>query len=154
MSQSITADFAMGAERTTSIRIARLLNRVVFVSLLVLLAGSAIPYGTVEPWWKATFVCGVFIICIVAIVESLLSRESRIGGSRGVLLAMLSMVAFAFAQTIRLRSGNADPAISALNPWNAISGDPYQTRFFAFQLLALPACLLMLYRYCATEKRI
>ena len=154
MSQSITADFAMGAERTTSIRIARLLNRVVFVSLLVLLAGSAIPYGTVEPWWKAAFVCGVFTICIVAIVESLLSREIRIGGSRGVLLAMLSMAAFAFAQTIRLRSGNADPAISALNPWNAISGDPYQTRFFAFQLLALTACLLMLYRYCATEKRI
>jgi hypothetical protein len=95
-----------------------------------------------------------FIICIVAIVESLLSRESRIGGSRGVLLAMLSMAAFAFAQTIRLRSGNADPSVSALNPWNAISGDPYQTRFFAFQLLALTACLLMLYRYCATEKRI
>ena len=45
---------------------------------------------------------------------------------------MLSMAAFAFAQTIRLRSGNADPAISALNPWNAISGDPYQTRFLPF----------------------
>ena len=133
MSQSITADFAMRLKEPRASGSLAFLTGAVFLSLLVLLAGSAIPYGTVEPWWKAAFVCGVFSICIVAIVESLLSRESRIGGSRGVLLAMLSMAAFAFVQTVRLRSGNADPAISALNPWNAISGDPYQTRFFAFQ---------------------
>ena len=120
----------------------------------MLLAGSAIPYGTVEPWWKAAFVCGVFAICIVAIVESLLSRESRIGGSHGVLLAMLSLAVFAFVQTDKAakrqcRSRRFSAQSVERYKWRSLPDE-----ILCLSTLALTACLLLLYRYCASEKRI
>src|SRR5437867_8577004 len=151
MSQISVADFAIDEERVTRLRIADLLNKGIFGGLLLLLVISAIPYGTIEPWWKAAFVSAVFAICIAAIVESLISGESKIGGSRGVLLSMLALCGLALLQTITIRSGNDDPVVAALRPWNAISADPYQTRFFLFQLLALATCLALLYRYCGTR---
>ncbi|HEV8371336.1 MAG TPA: O-antigen ligase family protein [Pyrinomonadaceae bacterium] len=154
MSQESVANFATSEARTMRLRLAALLNQGVFGSLLLLLVLSAIPYGTVEPWWKAAFVCAVFSICIAAIVESLLSRDSRIYGLPGLLLSMLVLCGFAFLQTLTIRSGNDDPAVATLQPWNAISADPYQTRFFVLQLLALTTCLALLYRYCRTERRI
>ena len=97
---------------------------------------TAIPYGTVEPWWKAAFICAVFAICIAAIIEWLVSGADRIDGAP-VLLPMLALSVIAFAQT-----------------WNAISADPFQTRFFALQMLVLTAFLALLYRYAATERRV
>ena len=116
----------------------------IFSALVGLIALAAIPYGTVEAWWKAAFVCGVFAICIFAIIESLLSGAKRIEGGP-VLLPMLALAVLAFAQTISLGS-------SAV--WNAISADPFQTRFFALQMLALAAFLALLYRYANTERRV
>lgn len=154
MSEISIASLEVSEERATRLRIAALLNKVVFGGVLLLLGLSAIPYGTVEPWWKAAFVCGVFVICIAAIVESLLSGESRIDGARGILISMLALAGLAFLQTINLRSGSDDPVVRALSPWNSVSADPYQTRFFVLQLLALTTCIALLYRYCSTEKRI
>ena len=125
------------------------LSRFVFAALVGLIVIAAIPYGTVEPWWKAAFVCAVFAICIVAIVESLISGSTRVG-ERSVLLPMLAVSALAFAQTIPIGSDQ----IGNLPVWNAISADPYQTRFFVLQMLALTVCLALLYRYASTEKRI
>jgi len=121
-----------------------LLNKAVFGALVALIMITAIPYGTVEPWWKATFVCAVFAICIVAIIESLMSGETRIEGG-SILLPMLALSALAFVQTIS--AGSSDI-------WNAISADPFQTRFFALQLFALTAFLALLYRYAGTERQI
>jgi O-antigen ligase len=154
MSQTTIASFATDEEHITRLRIADLLHEGVFGGLLLLLVVSAVPYGTAEPWWKAAFVCSVFAICIVAIMETLLSGESRIGGSGGLLLSMLALCGLSFLQTSTITGGSPDPAVAALRPWNAISADPYQTRFFILQLLALTTCLALLYRYCNTEKRI
>ena len=154
MSEATLAQFTLAEERSVRLRIAAVLNSGVFAAMLLLLIGSAIPYGTAEPWWKATFVCAVFAICVVAIVESMLSGESRIGGSNAVLLSMLVLSGLAFLQTITIRSGSPDPAVAALRPWNAISADPYQTRFFVLEMLALTTCLALLYRYCRTKFRI
>ena len=115
-----------------------------FGALVALIMITAIPYGTVEPWWKAAFVCAVFAICIVAIIESLMSGETRIEGG-SILLPMLALSALAFVQTIS--AGSSDI-------WNAISADPFQTRFFALQLFALTAFLALLYRYAGTERQI
>jgi len=49
---------------------------------------------------------------------------------------MLALTALAFFQTL------------------SISADPFQTRFFALQLLALTAFLALLYRYANTERRV
>ena len=62
-----------------------------------------------------------------------------------MLLPMLALSVLAFVQTISLGSNNV---------WNAISADPFQTRFFALQMLALTVFLALLYRYANTERRV
>jgi len=111
------------------------MRKLVFSALVGLIAITAVPYGTVEAWWKAAFVCAVFAICIVAIIETLVSGSNRIAGGP-VLLPMLSLSALAFLQTF------------------SVSADPFQTRFFALQLLALTTFLALLYRYANTERRL
>ena len=124
-------------------------NKIVFGALLGLIVIAAIPYGTVEPWWKAAFVCAVFAICIVALIESLVSGSFKIQGG-SILLPMLALAALAFVQTLSLGSRE----VASLTVWNTISADPYQTRFFALQMLALTACLALFYRYADSERRI
>ena len=111
------------------------MTKFIFAALVGLIAITAVPYGTVEAWWKAAFVCAVFAICIVAIIETLMSRSTRIAGGP-VLLPMLALSAIAFLQTL------------------SISADPFQTRFFALQMLALTVFLALLYRYGSTERRL
>jgi O-antigen ligase len=123
-----------------------LLNKAIFGLLSALLVIAAIPYGTVEPWWKAAFVCAVFGICIIAIIESVIRGSISVAG-KSVLLPMLVISALAYVQTLSLPSSTNEQV------WNAISADPYQTRFFVLQLSALTVCLGLLYRYASTEKR-
>jgi O-antigen ligase len=126
-----------------------LMSKLVFLALLALLVLAAIPYGTVEPWWKAAFVCAVFVILSVGLVESLFRGIREIDG-RSILLPMLALSALAYLQTLSL-----GPRSEAnLLVWNTISADPFQTRFFALQMLALTAFLALLYRYANTERRI
>src|SRR5215216_3150426 len=124
------------------------IGSVIFGALLGLIVIAAIPYGTVEPWWKAAFVCAVFVICVVALVESLVSGSIGIPGG-AILLPMLALAALAFVQTLSLGSRE----VANLQVWNTISADPYQTRFFALQMLALTACLALFYRYAGSERR-
>src|SRR5215218_5724266 len=76
-----------------------LFDKLVFGELLRLIVLIPIPYGTVEPWWKAAFVCAVFGICILAIIESLLTSNTHIHG-KPLLLPMLALSALAFIQTL------------------------------------------------------
>ena len=126
-----------------------MLSKLVFGALVALIVLTPIPYGTVEPWWKAAFVCAVFAICILALIENLLSPKTEIPG-KSVLLPMLALAALAFLQTLSLGTHTE----ANILVWNAISADPYQTRFFALQMLALTAFLALLYRYARTERRI
>ncbi|HJS24149.1 MAG TPA: hypothetical protein VJ751_07335, partial [Pyrinomonadaceae bacterium] len=122
-----------------------MLNKIVFGALLALIVIAAIPYGTVEPWWKAAFVCSVFGLCIVALIEI---GSSKIQGG-AILMPMLALAALAFVQTLSL--GTLE--VAGFSVWNTISADPYQTRFFSLQMLALTACLALFYRYANTERR-
>ena len=126
-----------------------MLNRIVFIALIALILVTPIPYGTVEPWWKAAFVCAVFAICILALIENLITTDTRLPG-KTIVLPMLALSALAFLQTLQLGTRTE----ANLPVWNAISADPYQTRFFALQMLALTAFLALLYRYARTERRI
>lgn len=119
------------------------LTKVIFTALLVLVVLTAIPYGTIEAWWKAAFVCAVFGICIVAIVEGWISGSDYIG-PRSIFLPLLAIAAFAFLQTV---------SIGSAGEWHAISADPYQTRFFVLQMLGLTASLALLYRYASSAPR-
>jgi O-antigen ligase len=125
--------------------VSSMVNKTIFGLLLGLIVLAAIPYGTVEPWWKAAFVCAVFAIFIVALV----SGSFRIQGG-AILLPMLALAVLAFVQTLSLGSLE----VAGFSVWNTISADPYQTRFFALQMFALTACLALFYRYANTENRI
>jgi len=117
------------------VRIAELLSKIIFVLLVCMVVIAPLPYGTVEAWWRAVFVCAVFGICILSIVEIAVTNSFRINLPL-VLLPLLALTALAYVQS---RTG--------------ISADFFQTRFFALQLLALTVFLGLLYRYGATEQR-
>jgi len=140
------------------IRVADGLGKFIFVLLLALISFTAIPFGTAEPWWKAFFVCAVFSLCILWVIEGLL-RHTWFEGLNGlgrILLPVLALALFSFLQTIHLgnfiRPQNAANTIAQAG-WNSISADPYQTRFFVFQLLALALAGLLIHRYASTERR-
>ena len=122
-----------------------MLKKLIFGTLLSLLIIAAIPYGTVEPWWKAAFVCAVFMICVVGIIDT---RSLKIAEGL-ILLPMLALSAFGFVQTLSFGSQQ----VAGITVRNTISADPFQTRFFALQMLALTAWLALLYRYVNTESR-
>lgn len=143
MTQATVIDFVRPEETSARVRIADLLHKGVFGLLLFLIAVAPIPYGTVEPWWKAAFVCFVFAITIAAIIERLLSGVTRIEGAT-VLAPMIALSVFGLLQTVSLKSGPV---------WSAISADPYQTRVVVLQLLALTLLLWLLYRYVNNERR-
>lgn len=120
------------------------MNKLIFATLPGLLVVAAIPYGTVEAWWKAAFVCAVFAICILAIIDGLVIKGAPI------LLPMLALSVLAFVQTFSIGSQQ----VAGITVWNTISADPSQTRFFALQMFALTAWLALLYRYASSERRI
>jgi O-antigen ligase len=110
-------------------------SKIIFALLMSVVVLAPLPYGTVEPWWKAFFVCAVFGICILAVIEIAISNQPQLK-LPSVLLPLLALTALAFLQS-----------------WTGSSADSFQTRFFALQLLALSAFLALLYRYAATAQR-
>lgn len=142
--------------RSPRLRAADVLGKLVFIALLALISFTAIPYGTAEVWWKAFFVCAIFTLCIVWLVEGLLS-QSWLSDGGSVILPVAALGLFSLLQTLPLGNfgGNSQLAGGiAPAPWNALSLDPFQTRFFALQLLGLMITGVLLFRYAATERRL
>jgi O-antigen ligase len=132
-------------------RLADICGKVIFVSLLGLIVLTAIPYGTVEPWWKAAFVCVVFTLAILGTIEGLLSGSWSTRGWE-LLVPLFATAAFSFLQTVPFGT-HAVPSIQHTSG-NAISADPYETRFFTLQLLALTLAAALFYRYASTDRRV
>ena len=141
------------AEQSSAVRIADWLSKLIFGALLALIVIAALPYGTAQPWWKALFVCGVFSICVLALIEFALDSSPKFKGMF-LVVPLICLSIFAFLQTLPLRRTTPIEGLTNSPSWTAISADPYQTRFFALQLLALATVLALLYRYAATEFRI
>lgn len=67
-----------------SARNPRLLRAIIFYSLLTTVVLVAVPYGSVEPWWKAAFECAIFLIGTIAFLEFYLGgRKSHFSASSG-----------------------------------------------------------------------
>jgi hypothetical protein len=132
----------------------RVLDQIIFLSLLLIIALSAIPYGTVEPWWEALFECSIFALGILWVLEGWLSRTWHVRGS-GLLLPLLALAIFSFLQT--LFWGTASATIVAgvrSDAWRAISADPYGTRLFVYKLLAVILTVELLLRYTYSRRRL
>ena len=127
----------------------KILGTIVFTSLVGLIVLAAIPYGTVEAWWKALLVCSVLTLTILWLIEGFLNG-SWISDGWSLILPMTALALFSFLQTLPI--GHSE--VVGLATWKAISADPYQTRFFATQLLALTLAGVLLIRYTSSEGRL
>src|SRR5437868_4883105 len=92
--------------QSTHARVALLLGRVVFYSLITLIAFVALPYGTVEPWWQALFECAVFTLAALWLVEGWLSGSWQLSRCY-VLLPLLALAGFGLVQALGLVLGLA-----------------------------------------------
>jgi putative inorganic carbon (HCO3(-)) transporter len=150
---SVSTTESLTGVGTGSVRArSRVLGATIFFTLLGLIVVTAIPYGTVEAWWKAFFVCAVFTLAILWIIESHLS-ERLFGDAWPLVVPIAALALFSFLQTIAFAQGDS-PAGLTVPTWNAISADPYQTRFFVLQLLALALAGVFISRYATTERRV
>jgi O-antigen ligase len=156
MSQATLAEIDAGtAERRDARRlsVAGVLSSIVFVSLLCLIILTAIPYGTSQAWWKALFVCAVFTLAILWLLEGLIS-DVWLKDSWPLALPLAALALFSLLQTFAFGNQSTNPAGIPFAPWNAISADPYQTRFFVLKLLALTMAGVLLFRYGSSERRL
>ena len=133
--------------------IASILGSTVFLTLLALIALTAIPYGTSQPWWIAAFVSIVFMLAILWLVEGSIS-QSWFADSWPLVLPLTALALFSFLQTLPVGKRGSNPGGISFAPWNTISADPYQTRFAALMFLALTLSGVLLSRYAASEKRL
>ena len=134
-------------------RIALFLGKAVYGALLGLMVLAAVAYGGADPWWKALFAAAIFAVSIFAALEIILSDNPKFPGLQ-ILAPVLILVLFSLVQTVRLSQPNAAAAGIPYRFWNAISADPYETRIFALQLMALILLAGLLFHYATNERRL
>lgn len=126
---------------------ARILDQIIFSALLVTIAITAIPYGTVQPWWISIFECLIFLIATFAIIEALVARQWSLRLSLWTPLLVLCL--FGAIQSLRLFSGPAP-----ISPPSALSADPQGTQAVVLQLFALIITALLLVRHVSSRARL
>ncbi len=136
-------------------RAARLLGGAVFYGSLLLVALSAVPYGSIEPWWANFFAAGVFALGALWAVESLLT--GGLGLRRDfwfLIIPPLALALFSLFQTVPLArdASNAGGVEAALR--GAISADPFETYNFALRIFALALLGAMLLRFTTSRRRL
>lgn len=134
---------------------ARLLGGAVFYGSLLLVALSAVPYGSIEPWWANFFAAGVFALGALWAIESLLTGGLHLHRDfRLLLLPPLALALFALFQTVPLArdASNAGGVEAALR--GAISADPFETYNFALRIFALALLGALLLRFTTSRRRL
>jgi O-antigen ligase len=128
----------------------RVLDRVIFYGLLVTIAWTAIPYGSVHPWWIAAFECIVFILGALAIINFFLTKTPLPAG-KSLAVPLLVLCLFILIQALPLF-----PATNSQLPnvRLALSADPFSSLQLAIKLFAFIVVGVLLLRYASSEKRI
>jgi O-antigen ligase len=133
-------------------RFVRYLDPFIFYALITVIALTAIPYGTFEPWWKAVFQSAIFALGLLWMVEGTLSGTWLVRQHR-LLIPMVALIALAVIQTfVPVRAGLPDSAIGAGS--RPISFAPWDTKMAALQLMALVVTTALLLRYTTTRRRL
>ena len=100
---------------------------------MIAIALAAIPYGTVEPFWKAVFDCLVFALAAMSVLAQLLAREPSRLKLPGLFFPVLALMVLALVQTIPWSYSNT----AGIRFGQTLSADSFQTRQFVVQLFAL-----------------
>lgn len=132
---------------------ARLLGRAVFGCALLLLALTAIPYGSVEVWWGAFFEIGVFAATALWALEALVGEGFHWRRWGWLLIPCAALILFSLLQTISL-GPNASPGAGANSLASAVSADPFETYSFARRLAALTLLCAILLRFTTSRRRL
>jgi O-antigen ligase len=132
--------------------LAKAIDAIVFYALLAVIVLAAIPYGTVQPWWKSLFQCSVFGLAALSIVGRLWKSDSPrhlSPFSSQLLWPVLALIVLAFLQTL--------PAprflLAASDERSTLSADVFQTREFIVQIFALLALAWLLITHTNSRRR-
>lgn len=129
-------------------RSAALLNKIVFCLLLAVMVLAVIPYGTVDVWWEAVVECAIFAITAIWIVQVLLRGSWDVKGLLPLILPVILITGYAFAQTIQWPIG-----FGRLTPQHTLTIDRYQTYLTARKMVALTVFLGLLWLHTSTPTR-
>jgi O-antigen ligase len=111
------------------------LSRVIFTGLLALMFITAIPYGSVEPWWEAVFSALIFILAALWAIDGALCGTWFVP-QHVLAIPAVFLTFYAFVQS-----------------WT-MSFDPYETHLVAMHLAALTLAGILLVRYTSSERRL
>lgn len=132
----------------------RSIGAIAFYSLLAVIALAAIPYGTVQPWWQSVFQCLVFALAALSILQNLIWPDQTARPispvDRQLLWPILALIAFAFLQALPMPGF----IMTAPHTGPTLSADPYQTRQFVVQLLALVIVGWLLITHTNSQQRL
>ena len=109
---------------------------------------TAIPYGTVDPWWEAAFVCVIFVLAVVRIAHALLTGAAEIRGYV-LLIPLLCLWVFSILQILPL----VPTELNSVASMSTISADPHETRRFVYKLLSLIIAGELLLRFTSSRSR-
>jgi O-antigen ligase len=137
---------------STREKLSRLLARVIFFSALVLIALTAIPYGSVEFWWTSFFEIGVFALTILWAVQALFGESYCWNRWSWLVLPGSALIIFCIIQAIPFNRGMVAGFANRIQ--YAVSADPFETRSFVFRLAAVLLLGILLLRFTTTRGRL
>jgi O-antigen ligase len=148
-----SADSLNYDERQRSFALPLILERTAFYGLIITIALAAIPYGTVDAWFKSMFVSLACLFAALRIIEAILSgtfplvKFSLLAPAFGILL-------LAIVQILPLDSWAGNNLFSATRFGNTISFDSFETRNFIFIFTGLLLTAETLLRYTNSKRRL
>ena len=130
--------------------LAKVLNRTIFISLLITIVLTAIPYGATQAWWESIFESVVFVLGALWLVEMMLSNKWEVRGWP-MLLPLGLLALFAYLQTTNLGLPGGDRSFPGSR---TISADPFATWRFLLKFLALIVAGELLLIYTSSSRRL
>lgn len=128
-------------------------DRLVFYGLLGVIFLAAIPYGAVEPWWKAGFQCLIFALALLSVIDRMRRETGRELNrpTRALFIPVFALIVFALVQTLPWSTSNL-PGIGPV--WKTLTVDASQTWLFVIHLAALTLLGWMLLIHTSNERRL
>jgi hypothetical protein len=127
----------------------RLLDGAIFYGLILVIAFTAIPYGTVEPWSHAAFEAAIFFLALLWVIHGFLSGSWGQGNLK-LFYPLMALAALAILQSLSWSSID----VAGLKVQNAISADPFESWVFALRLSALTLAGVLAVRVTNTRTRL
>ena len=127
-------------------------ERAAFYGLLIVILLTAIPYGTVDPWFKLIFVSFACVAAVFRIIEAIVNDSILFADFR-LFAPLLGILLLAVIQIFPF--GTSHSVFDTLSyTSNCISLDPYETKIFILTFTGLLLTGEILFRYTTTKRRL